>query len=150
MAQLEARNILILNWLSEIVPLATNQGVVGSNPAGRAINQSTYATPRGGVVLFKGSCAIQRAKSTRFGRAEPPREHVDGWDRRRSNRRKDQQRAAQRASNFCHTSEGSTRGLRVSPRSSVDHTFNELDVNIPHYAGAIVTTKDIVEAIASL
>jgi hypothetical protein len=101
-------------------------------------------------VLFKGSCAIQRAKSTRFGRAEPPREHVDGWDRRRSNRRKDQQRAAQRASNFCRTSEGSTRGLRVSPRSGVDHTFNELDVNIPHYAGAIVTTKDIVEAIASL
>src|SRR5438309_703008 len=36
MAQVEARNILILNWLSEIVPLATNQGVVGSNPAGRA------------------------------------------------------------------------------------------------------------------
>src|SRR5690242_6438478 len=28
--------------------LATNQGVVGSNPAGRAI--STYATLRGGVV----------------------------------------------------------------------------------------------------
>src|SRR6266436_10368400 len=30
------RNLLILNWLSEIEDLATNQGVVGSNPAGRA------------------------------------------------------------------------------------------------------------------
>jgi hypothetical protein len=36
MAQMEERNILILNMLSEIAPLATNQGVVGSNPAGRA------------------------------------------------------------------------------------------------------------------
>jgi hypothetical protein len=29
---------LILNFLSEIDYLATNQGVVGSNPAGRAIS----------------------------------------------------------------------------------------------------------------
>ncbi len=32
-----ARNALILNILSKIEALATNQGVVGSNPAGRAI-----------------------------------------------------------------------------------------------------------------
>jgi hypothetical protein len=38
-AQKEARNILILTILSEIEALATNQGVVGSNPAGRANNQ---------------------------------------------------------------------------------------------------------------
>ena len=36
MAQEKARNVLILNLLSEIEDLATNQGVVGSNPAGRA------------------------------------------------------------------------------------------------------------------
>ena len=36
MAQGEARNVLILNILSEIEDVATNQGVVGSNPAGRA------------------------------------------------------------------------------------------------------------------
>jgi len=38
MAQGEARNVLISNSLSEIGTLATNQGVVGSNPAGRAIH----------------------------------------------------------------------------------------------------------------
>jgi len=38
MAQGEARNTLILNILSDIDYLATNQGVVGSNPAGRAIS----------------------------------------------------------------------------------------------------------------
>jgi hypothetical protein len=35
---MKARNVLILNQLSEIEGLATNQGVVGSNPAGRAIS----------------------------------------------------------------------------------------------------------------
>jgi hypothetical protein len=33
--------------------LATNQGVVGSNPAGRTIKASKYATLRGGVFIYK-------------------------------------------------------------------------------------------------
>ena len=48
-AQKEARNVLILNLLLEVVALATNQGVVGSNPAGRATNQAL--TPLFGVAL---------------------------------------------------------------------------------------------------
>jgi hypothetical protein len=36
MGQEQARNVLISNLLSQIEDLATNQGVVGSNPAGRA------------------------------------------------------------------------------------------------------------------
>jgi hypothetical protein len=56
-AQVRARNVLISNWLSETVTLATNQGVVGSNPAGSAKFRYKFNGLRVGRP-FSWRCAI--------------------------------------------------------------------------------------------
>src|SRR5437879_2770095 len=53
------RNLLILNWLSEIEDLATNQGVVGSNPAGRATFRFGFTS------LTERPCLASRAPNAR-------------------------------------------------------------------------------------
>jgi len=54
-----------------------------------------------------------------------------------------------RASAAVHDHRETPSAIPLKPASAIAE-IRKLDVNIPHYAGAIVTTKDIVEAIASL